>query len=173
MLSGTCWIDDVYGQCFKLLQFVGLIPIHSTFFFPSLLSVSVDPNDQKKTACYDIDVEVEDPLKSQMSSFLLSTANQQEIASLDNKVGPRGNHTFSDQTCLGLYPALIFTAVSAPPSDPRDHRVHQPAEDPEGLHAQLLQGPQGLHPGLAQIPEQRLEGLTLICFPFALIWGGP
>lgn len=51
-----------------------------------MLSVSVDPNDQKKTACYDIDVEVEDPLKGQMSSFLLSTANQQEIASLDNKV---------------------------------------------------------------------------------------
>lgn len=47
---------------------------------------SVDPNDQKKTACYDIDVEVEDPLKAQMSNFLLSTANQQEIASLDNKV---------------------------------------------------------------------------------------
>ncbi|KAE8574121.1 hypothetical protein XENTR_v10024952, partial [Xenopus tropicalis] len=36
--------------------------------------ISVDPTDQKKTACYDIDVEVEDPLKSQMSSFLLSTA---------------------------------------------------------------------------------------------------
>uniref|UniRef100_A0A8C2DRZ6 SWI/SNF related, matrix associated, actin dependent regulator of chromatin, subfamily d, member 3b n=1 Tax=Cyprinus carpio TaxID=7962 RepID=A0A8C2DRZ6_CYPCA len=47
---------------------------------------SVDPNDQKKTACYDIDVEVEDPLKAQMSSFLLSTASQQEIASLDNKI---------------------------------------------------------------------------------------
>ncbi|KAI2662504.1 SWI/SNF-related matrix-associated actin-dependent regulator of chromatin subfamily D member 3 [Labeo rohita] len=47
---------------------------------------NVDPNDQKKTACYDIDVEVEDPLKAQMSSFLLSTANQQEIASLDNKI---------------------------------------------------------------------------------------
>ncbi|MEE6511672.1 hypothetical protein FKM82_018334 [Ascaphus truei] len=42
--------------------------------------------DQKKTACYDIDVEVEDPLKSQMSSFLLSTANQQEITALDNKI---------------------------------------------------------------------------------------
>ena len=40
---------------------------------------SVDPSDQKKTACYDIDVEVEEPLKGQMSSFLLSTANQQEI----------------------------------------------------------------------------------------------
>uniref|UniRef100_A0A8B9LXZ3 DM2 domain-containing protein n=1 Tax=Astyanax mexicanus TaxID=7994 RepID=A0A8B9LXZ3_ASTMX len=48
--------------------------------------ISVDPNDQKKTACYDIDVEVEDPLKAQMSNFLLSTANQQEIASLDNKI---------------------------------------------------------------------------------------
>lgn len=46
----------------------------------------MDPNDQKKTACYDIDVEVDDPLKSQMNGFLLSTANQQEIASLDNKV---------------------------------------------------------------------------------------
>ncbi|XP_031418723.1 SWI/SNF-related matrix-associated actin-dependent regulator of chromatin subfamily D member 3 isoform X2 [Clupea harengus] len=48
--------------------------------------ISVDPNDQKKTACYDIDVEVEDPLKTQMSGFLLSTANQQEIALLDNKI---------------------------------------------------------------------------------------
>lgn len=48
---------------------------------------SVDPNDQKKTACYDIDVEVDDTLKTQMNSFLLSTASQQEIAGLDNKVG--------------------------------------------------------------------------------------
>lgn len=50
--------------------------------------ISVDPSDQKKTACYDIDVEVEEPLKGQMSSFLLSTANQQEISALDSKVGP-------------------------------------------------------------------------------------
>uniref|UniRef100_A0A672PF53 SWI/SNF related BAF chromatin remodeling complex subunit D3 n=1 Tax=Sinocyclocheilus grahami TaxID=75366 RepID=A0A672PF53_SINGR len=48
--------------------------------------ISVDANDQKKTACYDIDVEVDDPLKSQMNGFLLSTANQHEIASLDNKI---------------------------------------------------------------------------------------
>ena len=47
----------------------------------------MDPSDQKKTACYDIDVEVEEPLKGQMSSFLLSTANQQEISALDSKVG--------------------------------------------------------------------------------------
>ncbi|XP_043911315.1 SWI/SNF-related matrix-associated actin-dependent regulator of chromatin subfamily D member 2 [Protopterus annectens] len=48
--------------------------------------ISVDPNDQKKTACYDIDVEVDDPLKSQMSNFLASTTNQQEIAALDMKI---------------------------------------------------------------------------------------
>lgn len=59
------------------------VPLN-TFF--NLNFISVDPNDQKKTACYDIDVEVDDPLKSQMNGFLLSTANQQEIASLDNKV---------------------------------------------------------------------------------------
>lgn len=49
---------------------------------------SVDPTDQKKTACYDIDVEVDDPLKGQMNSFLSSTTNQQEIAALEMKVGP-------------------------------------------------------------------------------------
>lgn len=54
---------------------------------PSGFLPSVDPNDQKKTACYDIDVEVDDTLKTQMNSFLLSTASQQEIATLDNKVG--------------------------------------------------------------------------------------
>ena len=56
----------------------------------------------KKTACYDIDVEVrdigilkmfhgkflqiDDTLKTQMNNFLLSTASQQEIQSLDNKI---------------------------------------------------------------------------------------
>uniref|UniRef100_A0A8C4QZS7 SWI/SNF related BAF chromatin remodeling complex subunit D1 n=1 Tax=Eptatretus burgeri TaxID=7764 RepID=A0A8C4QZS7_EPTBU len=49
-------------------------------------TIGVDPNDQKKTACYDVDVEVDELLKTQMNSFLLSTASQQEIASLDNKI---------------------------------------------------------------------------------------
>ena len=71
--------------------------IQRPFFNLSILgNDSVDPNDQKKTACYDIDVEVEDPLKSQMSSFLLSTANQQEIASLDNKVSQSQLQTVHD-----------------------------------------------------------------------------
>ncbi|XP_048196444.1 SWI/SNF-related matrix-associated actin-dependent regulator of chromatin subfamily D member 3 isoform X2 [Perognathus longimembris pacificus] len=87
--------------------------------------ISVDPSDQKKTACYDIDVEVEEPLKGQMSSFLLSTANQQEISALDN---------------------------------PRDDRVHKPAQDPEGLHAKLLQRPQGLRPRPAPLPEPGPQG---------------
>ncbi|XP_077513400.1 brahma-associated protein 60 isoform X2 [Amblyomma americanum] len=48
--------------------------------------ISVEGPDTKKTACYDIDVEVDDPLKAQMNSFILSTANQQEIQALDNKI---------------------------------------------------------------------------------------
>ena len=48
--------------------------------------ISVEGSDQKKTACYDIDVEVDDTLKQQMNNFLLSTTSQQEIAALDNKV---------------------------------------------------------------------------------------
>ncbi|KAL3268241.1 hypothetical protein HHI36_007365 [Cryptolaemus montrouzieri] len=35
--------------------------------------------ESKQTACYDIDVEVDDTLKTQMNNFLLSTASQQEI----------------------------------------------------------------------------------------------
>ena len=69
---------------------------------------SVDPNDQKKTACYDIDVEVDDPLKAQMSNFLASTTNQQEIASLDVKVGslpsqpPLGPRMVMGRLCWAL-----------------------------------------------------------------------
>uniref|UniRef100_A0A671LRV9 SWI/SNF-related matrix-associated actin-dependent regulator of chromatin subfamily D member 3-like n=1 Tax=Sinocyclocheilus anshuiensis TaxID=1608454 RepID=A0A671LRV9_9TELE len=74
--------DKEYINCDKYFQqYFGSVVDCALLFL-----CSVDANDQKKTACYDIDVEVEDPLKAQMSSFLLSTANQQEIASLDNKI---------------------------------------------------------------------------------------
>ncbi|XP_059477392.1 brahma-associated protein of 60 kDa [Neocloeon triangulifer] len=49
-------------------------------------TISVEGVEQKQTACYDIDVEVDDTLKTQMNNFLLSTASQQEIQSLDNKI---------------------------------------------------------------------------------------
>jgi len=48
--------------------------------------ITVDGADSKKTACYDIDVEVDDTLKQQMNNFLLSTQSQQEIATLDGKI---------------------------------------------------------------------------------------
>uniref|UniRef100_A0A8C5CT52 SWI/SNF related BAF chromatin remodeling complex subunit D2 n=1 Tax=Gadus morhua TaxID=8049 RepID=A0A8C5CT52_GADMO len=48
--------------------------------------ISVESLEQKKTACYDIDVEVDDPLKGQMNGFLSSTTNQQEIAVLEMKI---------------------------------------------------------------------------------------
>lgn len=42
--------------------------------------------ENKQTACYDIDVEVDDTLKNQMNNFLMSTASQQEIQGLDAKI---------------------------------------------------------------------------------------
>jgi len=48
--------------------------------------ITVEGPDAKKTACYDIDVEIDDTLKQQMNNFLLSTQSQQEISSLDNKI---------------------------------------------------------------------------------------
>lgn len=69
---------------------------------------SVDPNDQKKTACYDIDVEVDDPLKAQMSNFLASTTNQQEIASLDVKVSPQAPRLLWAPSELGRCRAFPF-----------------------------------------------------------------
>lgn len=48
-------------------------------FVIHLLKLSVEGVEQKQTACYDIDVEVDDTLKAQMNNFLLSTASQQEI----------------------------------------------------------------------------------------------
>lgn len=62
------------------------LSLRQTVVSPTCTLNSVDPTDQKKTACYDIDVEVEDLLKSQMNSFLSSTTNQQEIAALEMKV---------------------------------------------------------------------------------------
>ena len=51
-----------------------------------LITVEGQAPEQKKTACYDIDVEVDDTLKVQMNSFLLSTNSQMEIQNLDNKI---------------------------------------------------------------------------------------
>ncbi|XP_003741941.1 SWI/SNF-related matrix-associated actin-dependent regulator of chromatin subfamily D member 1 [Galendromus occidentalis] len=48
--------------------------------------ITVDAQDTKKTACYDIDVEIDDTLKSQMNQFVLSTSNQQEIQQLEHKI---------------------------------------------------------------------------------------
>lgn len=48
--------------------------------------ISVEGPDTKKTACYDIDVEIDDSLKVQMNNFVMSTGNQQEIAQLDSRI---------------------------------------------------------------------------------------
>lgn len=159
--SFSCFLQgllDIYGFYFSIAMYLSEHQIH--FICQSLLfgnwyasASSVDPTDQKKTACYDIDVEVEDPLKSQMNSFLSSTTNQQEIAALEMKVTDQKQLRLTgceENGCLKC--PVVFTP------DPRDNRVHQPAEDRERLHAQLQQQSTGLHPGLAQVSKQRPEG---------------
>ncbi|XP_072028627.1 SWI/SNF-related matrix-associated actin-dependent regulator of chromatin subfamily D member 1-like isoform X2 [Amphiura filiformis] len=75
--------------------------------------ITVDTAEQKKTACYDIDVEVDDTLKEQMKSFLLSTASQQEIAMLDSKLPKRGQTTHDSanltQSCYHLWAKIHET----------------------------------------------------------------
>ncbi|KAK4336706.1 hypothetical protein RND71_043452 [Anisodus tanguticus] len=51
-----------------------------------LIGVESGGEINKKTACYDIEVEIDDQLKQQMNNFFLSTGNQQEIQNLDNKI---------------------------------------------------------------------------------------
>lgn len=131
---------------------------------PTCTLSSVDPTDQKKTACYDIDVEVEDLLKSQMNNFLSSTTNQQEIAALEMKVIARWRLRVWNSTVARLEKASpVRAACVVLIADPRDNRVHQPAEDGEGLHAELQRQPAGVHPGLAQVTEQRPEGEDRCC----------
>lgn len=68
----------------------------------------MDPADQKKTACYDIDVEVDDPLKSQMNNFLSSTTNQQEIAALEMKAMHSQPHSIYCSTFLSFMLTVLF-----------------------------------------------------------------
>ncbi|KJH53063.1 SWIB/MDM2 domain protein [Dictyocaulus viviparus] len=56
---------------------------------PLVLSHIIKHNEggaEKNTACYDIDVEVEDPLKQHMAAFVHTQANVQDIANLDQKI---------------------------------------------------------------------------------------
>ncbi|RDD40204.1 SWI/SNF-related matrix-associated actin-dependent regulator of chromatin subfamily D member 1 [Trichoplax sp. H2] len=49
--------------------------------------ISPDTPDEKRTTCCDVEVEVDDTLREQMQTFLLSTQSQQEISQLDDKIG--------------------------------------------------------------------------------------
>ncbi|XP_074602100.1 brahma-associated protein 60 isoform X2 [Brevipalpus obovatus] len=49
-------------------------------------TIVVEGSETRKTQCYDIDVEVDDPQKQQMNNFIMSTHNQQDVQNLDNKI---------------------------------------------------------------------------------------
>lgn len=48
--------------------------------------INADAPDRKRTACYDIEVDVDSSLKSQLHSFLQSSSSQQEVNNLDGKI---------------------------------------------------------------------------------------
>ena len=68
---------------------VKIVRVHHTLrveTYPcNVCSVDGGP-DAKKTACYDIDVEVDETLKVQMQHFLMTSQTQQELTNLDTKV---------------------------------------------------------------------------------------
>ncbi|KAF2351848.1 SWIB/MDM2 domain [Trinorchestia longiramus] len=89
-----------YINCDKYLEQIFNLPrmkfaeipgrLNQLLFPPDPIMIShvitVEGPEQKKTSCYDIDVEVDDTLKNQMSNFLLSTNSQQDIQNLDSKI---------------------------------------------------------------------------------------
>ena len=76
---------DIPGRLHPLLTPPGKILESSDSYFILFLDpiaihhrISCDPNEstRNKTTCYDIEVEIDDPLKSLQNKFLLDTANQ-------------------------------------------------------------------------------------------------
>merc|ERR1740128_835854 len=78
--------------------------------------------ENKKTACYDIDVEVDDTLKTQMNNFLLSTTSQQEIQSLDNKIQE------TVETINSLKTSREFFLSFAKEIQSLDNKIHETVE---------------------------------------------
>lgn len=51
-----------------------------------LITCSSDVMEPKKTVCYDIDVEIDDPTKYKMGQFLNTLQNQNDLVAFDNKI---------------------------------------------------------------------------------------
>uniref|UniRef100_A0A915JRI5 DM2 domain-containing protein n=1 Tax=Romanomermis culicivorax TaxID=13658 RepID=A0A915JRI5_ROMCU len=51
-----------------------------------IITCNPDGTEPKRTACYDIDVEIDDPLKNKINQFLTSIQNLNDIATCDNKI---------------------------------------------------------------------------------------
>ncbi|PAV85927.1 hypothetical protein WR25_00946 [Diploscapter pachys] len=88
-------VNDVFlEQCFgtKKMRFMEIPQrLHQLLTQPDPLVLHhiIQHNEggaEKNTECYDIDVEVEDPLKQHMAAFVHSQQSAQEIANLDQKI---------------------------------------------------------------------------------------
>lgn len=48
--------------------------------------INVDETEQRKTTCYEINVEVDDPMVAQMMKFMVTTAEQPDLHDLNDKL---------------------------------------------------------------------------------------
>lgn len=138
---------------------------------------SVEGAEQKQTACYDIDVEVDDTLKTQMNNFLLSTTSQQEI-----QVGVSYRNCFIYNFLwyflfLSFFfhiHVLVLNVLCAPVTmysmhflclipEPGQQNswnsgINQYPEDEQGIFLELCQGSTTIYQQVANITDTRFEG---------------
>ncbi|KAK6101453.1 SWIB/MDM2 domain family protein [Brugia pahangi] len=88
-INCDCYLEQIFGV--KRMRFMEIPQrLQNLLHQPDPLilhhTIQYSEGSEKNTACYDIDVEMEDPLKTQMSSFLHSHANMPDISALDQKI---------------------------------------------------------------------------------------
>ena len=129
-----------------------------------LLTVWIDLffiSDYRKTACYDIDVEVDDSLKTQMNNFLLSTTSQQVMQGSRNVVWsnwiPFTNESWKNSETLKH--SVDFDIVSGNfytwHKNPRDCGDDQSTQKPTWVHARIFQRSTRIPPTMDRIPGAR------------------
>ncbi|XP_065179786.1 SWI/SNF-related matrix-associated actin-dependent regulator of chromatin subfamily D member 1-like [Sycon ciliatum] len=83
------YLEQIFGVArAKFSELPTLLNAHVTTPDPIIINYEIvnDPAEQKKQVCYDVDVDVDDPLRHSTSSVLMSTASQQEIVGIVGKI---------------------------------------------------------------------------------------
>ena len=126
------------------------------------------PSDHKKTACYDIDVETDDTLKTQMNNFLLSTTSQQVgYPNLCIRRKPLIVRFCQYKFILHLH-LLCFPLPSSGNrcpwhQDPWNGWNDQPAKKSEGIHAGVFLRPSRIYSEMDRVSRERSQACHRRC----------